>query len=334
MAIFLQILGALVLSVVVIVTVAILGLALKLRSLKKNLTSMVDKMGVIAMPPSINLEKIKSIPWSDQDRAVKIHEDLADQGFIHEGFYTATALNGAYVEGFHHPEAKSYACITQFMDQVVIDYFARTDTDLDITASNFVSNSNRKTPDFKVTIRIKDASAPELWTAFNELQHSGSKLPAVAGGFKQAFEEGYQRSVEFEYSSGNIDVGGIQQISNLMGRDLEEDTERYFKVQGYMLDDELHQEMVNQYLESSGISAIEWDKIEDRVIAIPHKLSKDEVLELLSLDGEEVMTEGLEGKLGTELFWAILVHQGVEAEYKLLQEVEFPVPGQIVLCPE
>lgn len=334
MAIFLQVIGAIVVAFVLTLGLAVAFAVYKFKKLKKNLTGMVERVGVMAPPPNIDLNIVETIPWDDATAAHKHLADLRELGFIDDGSFIASQLNGAYVYGFYHPTKSCYACVTQFMGHTLIDFFARTDTDLDITASSHVPPGNRKTPPFKVTCRIHGANVHQLWDGFCELSYDGNKLPAEPGTFRQKFEEGYQRTTEYEYESGAVNVDGLKQVAGIIGRDIEPETSAYLDSHGYTENDELHEELIDQYLEESGISARDWEKIEDRVFVVTENLSRGAVANIFDEGLPNGIGDSFEGKVGTELFWAIVSTNGLEREYSLLHEIHEPVAAHIILGPE
>ncbi|HLO97317.1 MAG TPA: hypothetical protein VK171_01870 [Fimbriimonas sp.] len=334
MAIFLQIIGAIVVAFVLTLGLTVVYAVLKFKKLKKSLTGMVDRMGVVAPPPNIDLNIVETIPWTDAPTAHKHLADLRELGFIDDGSFVASQLNGAYVYGFYHPTKSCYACVCQFMGHTVLDFFARTDTDLDITASSYVPPGDRKPPPFKVTCKIHGANVHQLWDGFSALSFTGNKLPAEPGTFREKFEEGYKRTTEYEYESGAVNVEGLKQVAGIIGRDIEPETSAFLDSHGFTDNDDLHEALIDKYLEDSGISARDWEKIEDRVFVVTEHLNRSSVLSIFDEALAEEIGDSLEDKLGTELFWAIVSSNGLERDYTLLHEIHEPVAAHIVLGPE
>lgn len=331
MSTFLQILGALVLFVILVVLGIVAFAAIKLRSLKGQLEQMVETMGGITPPSKIELNIIESIPWQDKSVIEKYKAELAALGFRPIGCYSASIIKNGYLEAFMNENERVYATIIQFMGLNVVDFFSRTVTDKDVTASNSPEHVSITEAPFKVSARVAGSSVKDVWTAFSGLEVGTERIPVSANDFQRRYEEAYQRNAEYQLISGRVNVIEMENLMAMTGKTFEPGTAEFLTNKG-VIGDHYHS-LRDQYLKETEMSALDWEKIEDQVIFVPDLLNQSEVMNYFSDFEIEEIPESLKDKTGTELFWAVVSTEGLSG-FELLHTLQEPLPAQVIKTPE
>lgn len=334
MAFVLQLIGAIVVSFFILLGVGALYLFLKLRKLKGQITNMASQIGGLAVPVSIELIPEEQPRWFNAKKVDDWTAIAKNQGFMHVGDFRLAMQQGSLARGFVHANGESLAAICEFGNgQIWIDYVQFDDDDDTLTATNVETPSQVVDPPWKTSIRAPKESPENLYKQFCEAALVNPKRLAT-GDFKFAFEEGFRRVMEWQYISGNVTTDHLDQLSELTGLTIDPQTHEFLRQQGIHNEEaDEQQTLINRYLEESGILASDWEKIEDDVVVITDSMSPEDVVSLIEyhrdIEDIEEISERLQGKSGTELFWAIVQTIGQSDQVKVLHHLKDP-SGEVV----
>lgn len=333
-AIVLQFIGALVVAFFLLLGLGAIYLFFKLRKLKGKITEMATHMGGLAVPVSIELLPEDSPNWKNAKQVEDWTTIVKKQGFMHAGDFRLAMQHGSLTRGFVHANGESMAAICEFGNgQIWIDYVQFDGDDDTLTATNVETPSQVVDPPWKTSIRVPKESPENLYKQFCEAALVNPKRLAT-GDFKFAFEEGFRRVMEWQYISGNVATDHLDQLSELTGLTIDPQTQEFLRQQGIHNEEADEQQiLINRYLEESGILASDWEKIEDDVVVVTDSMPPEDVVSLIEyhrdIDDIEEISERLQGKSGTELFWAILQTIGQSDQVKVLYHLKDPT-GEVV----
>jgi hypothetical protein len=330
-ALVLQFIGALVVAFFILLGIGVGFLFFKLRKLKGQITQMATHMGGLAVPVSIELIPEDSPDWKNARQVEDWTTVVKSQGFMPAGEFRLAMQQGSLARGFVHANGESMAAICEFGNgQVWLDYVQFGDDDFTLTATNVDAPFSANDPPWKTSVRAPKASPEELFKRFCEARLDNPKLLTVSD-FKVRFEEGFRRAMEWQYTSGNISVDHIEELAGLTGLSVDPKTQEFFcqhGLQGEADEEDEQQVLINRYLEESGILASDWEKIEDDVIVITETMTQDLVVSFieyhLDIDDVNEISDRLQGKSGSELFWAILQTAGKSDRFKLIFHLNNP----------
>jgi len=333
-AVVLQFIGALVVAFFILLGLGALYLFFKLRTLKGKITEMATNMGGLAVPVSIELLPEDSPNWKNAKQVEDWTAIVKKQGFMHAGDFRLAMQQGSLARGFVHANGESMAAICEFGNgQCWLDYVQFASDDFTLTATNVVTPVAAADPPWKTSIRAPKESPENLYKQFCEAALANPKRFTTAD-FKHEFEESFRRVMEWQYTSGTITTDHLDQLSELTGLTIDPQTQEFLRQQGIHNEEEDEQQtLINRYLEESGILASDWEKIEDDVVVVTDSMSPEDVVSLIEyhrdIDDIEEISQRLQGKSGTELFWAILQTIGQTDQVKSLHDLKDPA-GEVV----
>ena len=331
MALVLQFIGALVVAFFILLGLGALYLFFKLRKLKGKITEMATQMGGIAVPVSIELVPEASPNWKNGNRVEEWTAIVKGQGFMPAGDFRLAMQQGSLARGFVHANGESMAAICEFGNgQIWLDCFQLDDSNQTLTATNVDTPARAVDPPWKTSIREPKASPADLYQLFCAAALA-NPIRSSVGDFKSVFEESFRRVMEWQYTSGHLNADHVEQLAELTGLTIDPQTQEFLRQQGLQNgaeDDDEQQFLINRYLEESGILASEWEKIEDDVMVITETMEAESVLELIEyhvdIDDINEISDRLQGKVGTELFWAILQTSGKTDRFKVIFQLNNP----------
>jgi hypothetical protein len=320
-ALVLQFIGALVVAFFILLGIGAVYLFFKLRKLKGQITQMATHMGGLAVPVSIELIPEDSPAWKNGRTLEEWTAIIKAQGFMHAGDFRLAMQQGSLARGFVHANGESMASICEFGNgQIWLDYFQLDNNSQTLTATNVDAPAPAVDPPWKTSIRAPQESPQRLHQMFCEAALA-DPIQSPLSDFKSVFEASFRRVMEWQYSSGHISVDHIEQLSELTGISVDPQTQEFLRQQAFYEDDE-QQGLIECYLEESGILASEWEKMEDDVVVVTETMSQDAIVNLIEyhrdIDDLEEISERLQGKNGTELFWAILQTAGQSDQVKIV----------------
>lgn len=331
MAFALQFIGALVVAFFILLGLGALYVGFKLRKLKGQITEMAGQIGGLAVPVSIELIPEDSPAWKNAKRVEEWTAVVKSQGFMPAGDFRLAMQTGSTARGFVHANGESMAAICEFGGgQLWLDYVQFAEDDFTLTASNLDNPFTAQDPPWKTSVRSPKASPEELYKQFCAAALANPKQFTIAD-FKPEFEESFRRVMEWQYTSGHVTTDHLDQLSELTGLSIDPQTQEFLRQSGLHSDHEEKDEqqtLIDRYLEESGILASEWEKIEDDVIVVTETMDAGTIVALidyhLDIDDSEEMAKRLEGKSGSELFWAILQAAGQADRFKTIYRLREP----------
>jgi hypothetical protein len=340
----LQILGGLCLFVLAAMVVGLLVLRLKFRKLKEDLESATPG----AIPRTLNLLPRTMVAWSDAQTA-QIHEDdFLLHGFQSDGIFEAAEMPGLFIHGFVHPGRSLFGALYDHPAAgLVFDVVQKTLDGRGLTVTNTAQGGEMDTMPGKVSVRIDGGDVGQVMQAWEENRLEGPYVPAEPGTFKEVFENSYRDTMTWRATRGGATAEEIRRVALARGKTLDAAKEELvLEAQRREANSHLHSILETKFLAESGVTALEWEEIQDRLTIIHDNLLRVEVQECLSIameaeDDQDFSGDEKEEGLGFEVpdmpardaFAAVNATFSPNREFTMRWQCEEPVAADFYLAP-
>jgi hypothetical protein len=340
MALFFQILGAIVFGIIVLLVLGWFWVRWQFRKLGRMAEQM---MGGLVPPMSLELQPISTVKWKEaiaRDQA----EALKGEGFLPVGDFTIPKLPNAQLIGFVDPQRHAYGAVIEHPAGVWTDLFRAYEDDRTLTVTN-AATLTEKTPPWKTRVQRSGATVPELVRELDSHLLEGNPVPVSEDDFKEVFEAYYRREMQWQFSSGDLaqvkaeDWELVQSMTNV---EADEESMDYLRSHSRPRRLEALESDLREAFRTSGtLPATEWEEVQHRLIYIHDELSPDEVGQIVEdaagwLFDEDAISEAEDAEVERprELFRHLIAALGVQDEFRLLGQLGEPIPADVYLGPE
>jgi len=206
MELFLQILGALILGVILI----ILGLYLYMR-IKLGKYVNVDTSKDMT-PLLIHLNEEIMPDWISKKNALKIEKELINSGFSPDKNYTIVEMDGVQLKAFFNPPYTA-VMYTHPIAGLWVDMVANVDNGIEYTVSNAPMGGEMDTPPNTEKHWLKDLTASELFLKLKELVGTQTINALDTVVFRDYFEDVYKREMQWKNKNGGTNFEEFVRIA-------------------------------------------------------------------------------------------------------------------------
>jgi hypothetical protein len=328
-------------AVLIVVAVVALGIFLVIRWFRRAVN---EQAGAGATPPCrVNPEPEPNPEWRNRKQIEEWSAQLRALGFEDAGAYTIPEMAGLQMAGFCHPGERLMAVIydhTRIAPSFDI-CFERPDTSGVTGANTMLGHDISRRPESK-RISIENGTVEQLYRAVAGEGTAAERLAVVPANFASDFKASYARSMNWKLKQGGVTREDIRHEAKRMNQEItDEQLEECFTNirEGYVT--ELRTGCLAQYLDESRLPASEWEKVRDRMFAVPETLNLKEVVETIenTVCPDEEQRHRLEQIQSGRAEDALVVVDRILQDnvgtlnLKKLGEVNEPVRAYILLAP-
>ncbi len=233
----------------------------------------------------VTLVDASDIPLHHPEQMATITNELAALGFEESGTYLDSGLKPPVIRGMANEAESIYAAIYDTAQQEPkLDLIRETQDGVYLMATT-TEPQGLSQPPWRQIERAPGLGAGQLYDRLNQADVQGPYLPVSTDAFVTYFQDTYAKEIDWRIDRGGYTDEEIEQMIEASGG-LPEDSEEPSGVDMMdmirtamkaSLSSGLEEALLEAYLEQSGMSALEWEKIEDRVRFV-HKVSDKQTL--------------------------------------------------------
>ena len=274
MSLLLQIFGVIFLLIILFGVVAILMIRAKLRGFKKILEGLSKMM---AGPPRITLIPLAAPSWANPAETVPLVESLKSLGFEKVGNYQVQEIVGMEMEVWMN-FAKSVTSVIYERPNVGIwlDLWTHFQDGTRMTFANpHIGKELKHAPGHDCRL-FPGMDTRELVEKFLAERPDKPAKPVSAETFVSVFEQVYAEEQDWRNRRGGASVEEIRAIGMRNGETYDEDVIQatHEFAERHALE-ELDETIRERFLEQTKMSAVEWERVRDRVIVIHDKMNSE-----------------------------------------------------------
>lgn len=342
MAIFLQILGALFLTMILGIIVLFLVIRAKARRFFKTLGDLAEQAQnatATAAPARIHLVPMAVNDWDDPEAVSAQTEPLASLGFEKVGDFEVEPVDGLRLEAWVQPrEIVAVVVYEHPKAGVWIDYVTRFEDGSSITYANSTMGSAVDHAPGHTVERFPGMDPTELYRKFLADRPQGPAKAYTASNFVEMFEKAYADEMDWRNARGGPTEREMRAIAALSGGSYsDEQIESAREALQTQALEQLAQTLREKFLVKSGMPAAEWERIRDRVVVVHDKLTDEMVGDILYEHGDEEDAEQFDFDSdgpARERFKAYNALLPAQRQYRLLGTLDEPIEANVYCAPE
>lgn len=301
-----------------------------------------------SLPPAeIKLKPAPTIDWHHPAEVAAVTDALESVGFIAAGTYTIDGDEKMRLRGFAQPHEGAWAVIYDHPDKpgpildVVSEYADGTMT----THSNG-DETGLDRPPGKPIVRYPGADAREVHRRHLAERPEGDLKPVDAAGFATSVERAYAEEMAWRAERGGLTAAEVRAQARISGQEVDDATVEQVRMM-YLgkLNEGLDERLRKAFLRTSGVTAVEWEEMEDRTVFIHNRMGDSDVEQVFrravgwSEDGavgEQVarLKRTVETDRPRVAFAAMNEELAFERRFTKVGEVYEPVAADVYRAPE
>ena len=376
MATFLQIVGAVVLGLIgLFVLLILLGyfvLRRKMSQMGESFTGLVEAAEVISqtVPPfRVTLEPANHREWVEKEKAEAICEELDARGCTRIGRFTSVPPT-VLLEAWHLPEQSLFVTVYEHpVGGLWIEAGCEYEDDTLFSYSNGPNHRMGNPPWTRCEFRT-GTPVGELLDAVIAERPDKPMRPTSAESFPARFEAAWSRDMDWRIEQGGPSEEEIRssfESGLAQETDSEEAATQALSVASQMdmvqqirsvwrerINDLREVQLRESYIVASEVSALEWDRIRDRVIFIHDDLTAEDLAEHMEqylyegvgpdedFDYDDDQYEEVRGSLAQQLesgsprtvFAESVARQATSKRHEKLGATTDPVEADVWLAPQ
>jgi len=337
MGLLLQIFGVIFLLILIFIVVAVLTIRSKLRSFVKEFEGLAKTMAVV--PSRIHLEKNAEAYWEKPEATVPLIEPLMSLGFEKVGNFQIEELDGLHLEAWINPSKSVSSVVYQHPKAgTFIDFWTHFEDGTRITFANTAAGAGVEHEPGHDSRRFPDLGTRALYEKFLAERPQKPARPVSAETFVEVYERVYAEAQDWRNARGGVSKAELRAIGESAGGSYDEDvieathefTERHAMEQ---LDESIRE----RFLEETKMSAVDWERVRDRVIVIHDKMTEEIYEEVIGPWVDEDVFEQFDNEEGVPpraLFARMNRELSDASKFKHLGKVSSPVEADIYAAPE
>lgn len=296
-------------------------------------------------PCRISLVPEENPSWKGERQVARLTELFRTVGFQRLGAYRIPELDSQYVLALIHPTEKFYACIYDSKTHPVFEVFAEFGSDNSLMATNSTWVRDIEQRPGSVTLRLSNATPKEIIEALRQHEKAGDRVALTGNGFVAAFIKAYVHNLNWRLKKGDVTRDQIRLDARREGRALtNEQVEELYRARRAAYVAQLQDACRTQYRDEHKIDAAEWQRLQNRVVAVAETFELKEVVNAVSYAAPFALNEQqlhalqrLETSLGDD--GIVLIEKIISKNIgglglKQLGQVTEPVRAWIVAAPE
>lgn len=346
---FLAVVGAICLAMTSLIVIGLLFVRWKFGKFAASLEDSGMDLEQMIPPFRITLEPDNAHEWMNGDDVRRFGDELDAAGFLRIGTFR-TIPTTLPLEAWHHPSELVYVTISE---QELLGCWCDLTSVLDDSSAVSVSSG----ADYLV------AGPPSLDMEFltgaafldvlqRLLDKRGDRTAAVtsAAAFPEFFVEQWRSFMDFQIERGGPTESEIRRVmqrgSSGTSTVDDEQIERLRLIWRQRISVVLHERLREAWLVQSGVSALEWERLQDRTVFIHDSVSPEELVSMSTMgfdwnevdaryaDFEEELLGVAEASSAREAFAAMNLRLHEDSRFKKIGELESPVPTDVYHGPE
>ena len=330
MAVVLQVLGGLCLLAVALVVLVFFVARAKLRKFGEAIKS---AGGMAATPPRIHLLYAPTEEWTHPS----VRETVAafeNVGYARGHVYSVQQIDDLIVYPFVSPEQDAYGVAYRLGEDKVWGEFVQIYTDgTGITVSNSTHSQGLREMPGRAKVYLPDAPISDLYRRFLAERPIRETVPATIDAFKEAIETAYAEEMDWRNAEG-VSEEEIIAIARNGGDEPTPEVVAATKAQlARQANEQLDVSLRENYLSTTTMSAKEWSQVEDRLVFIHNRLSREELEEWVEGVTEFEDPEFPDGP-AREAFAAYNATLPENRRFRHLETVSKPIEADVYVAPE
>ena len=291
---FLAIIGGIVLAIIGLLVLGLIVLRWKLRRFVHQFGGMSDMVGAsghVVPPMRIRLRPDNSYAWRDEIQVDSVGDELAGCGFVRIGTFSSTPPT-VPIEAWHDPQQSIYAAICEHpVAGVWLDVLSLGQDGSTYTVSSGPGDQFDRPSDFQLE-RIPGATPKEVVSRFLGTRPDRAAVRTSAETFPAVFEDLWQRSMEFRIEQGVPSEEELRRICSAEGEAPPHEMVEQFREMWQLQINEVRERQIREaFLEDSKLTALEWDRMHDRVVFVHDDLPADELASMIEIDCEDSLSD-------------------------------------------
>lgn len=303
MGTFLQILGALVLALIIVLVVAVFLIRFYLRravsafteGLGKDLVNLPQGSGVA---PRIHMVAESGPAWQDTAAADRCVQALKSLGFQDMGHYAVQEIPDLHLQGWTKPEEFLYSIVYEKPRVGVwMDYVTYYEGGGSITVTNSPSGHQLEHRPGHDKVYDAGLDPTTLYHRMMQERKPGPYDTVTADTFVARFEKAYADEMDWRNSRGGATEEEIRRIAASSGTEVSDETVAAMRRRNVLracaaLEVALRERLV----ESTPMSAAEWERLRSHTVFVHDQLTPDMVAALFEGDlfdeeGDEIFDQ-------------------------------------------
>jgi hypothetical protein len=331
---------------VIAAVVMIAGVALIAVSWTWKKLTPAPKAQATAPPPCrVTLIPEENPGWKAEKYMTRYAEHFRALGFQQIAAYRIPEMDNQRILALLHPTQKFYACAYDSKTHPTFEIFAQfaSDGSLMGTNSTWVRDIDQR-PGY-ITVRAANATPAQVFEALKQHEKAGDRLQIAADGFVPAFLKAYIQNYNWRLKRTEICRDQIRLEARHQGRALaHEELDELYKARRAAYVAQLQDACRAQYRDDKGIDRAEWQRLQNRLFAVPETYDLKEVINALSYavpsslnDRQLFVLNQLETSLGDDgivLVNKIMTKNIADLGLKQIGEVKEPVHAWIMVAGE
>ena len=358
MKIFLLVVAGMVAGVILLAAMMLALIRWKVGSLTKFFHDLAGASGV--SPFRIHLEAEREADWRERRRIDRATQHFETLGYAQVGDFSVVELPNVLLRAFWHPAVGCFGVLYDYVEVgVAADIVCDFEDGTHLTVS-CAPETGMERPSHAPLVRLDvDLSSEEgLRTLHDRLQQESvgrERLRTGPEDFVQVFTEAYAQEMDWHIARGGVtrqEIERIAELSDLPAPD-DEKVEAIQTLWSSAISDFIDEAATEAWLADSQISAIEWERLRDRLtVAHDHMNVSDRIDELAwhassvhavtqdeagfnaahdeALEQMRVAFEGRSPRDGFRAAQALLPEQ---TRFERVGSVEDPWPADIYAAP-
>ena len=299
-----------------------------------------------APPPCrITLVSEENPAWKGEKYMARYIEHFRALGFQRIGAYRIPGLDNQRILALFHPGQKFYACVYDSKTHPTFEIFAAfaSDNSLVGTNSNWVRDIEQRPG--SIIVRIANATPAQVMEVLRQHEKAGDRIAVTADQFVPTFLREYIQNFNWRLKKCEISRDQIRMDARHLGRALtNEQVEELYHLKRAAYVAQLQDACRAQYRDSNTIDREEWERLHNRLVAIPETYDLKEVINAISyavpskLNEQQLFAlQRLETSLGDDgivLINKIITKNIGELNLRQFGEVKEPVRAWIIVADD
>lgn len=335
MDIVLKIIGGCTLVVFLLITIGLSVARYRIRKAFQGLGDLVGEGLNVSTPGIITLTSQANLQWRADEILDEVTEAFGDEGFQRIGDFGAEEMPGLYLRAFFHQAKGAYGVHYEHpAGPNWQDIYAEFDSGQNLTITNAPQGEEVDSPPWAVKQYDDGAEVDDLVEMFDSHPNKGTPNPVSAERFVPTFQSAYRRSMEWRAARGGASAEEIQRIAALSGNDLSDaDMKAMLEFGHQEALGQLETQLRRRLLESGVVSALDWDRIQNRLLIVHDSMNHEDLCGALSrlrssfLDPEDPQWATPEELPPRERFLLLTARLSPVPTTRKVWETDQPVPA-------
>lgn len=287
MKIFLIVVAGVVVGVLILAALALAWIKRKVGSVCEAITQIAMAGGLT--PFRIHLENAEEVAWSDAEGVDRATRHLKAVGYMALHDYTIPEMEDVRLRAFWHPQLHCYAVL---YDHGQAGVFADVVRDFDDGTHLTVSCAPESgmdrplhAPLVRLALDVRDnATAQTLHDRLVQESADRAATPNRAEDFEHIFTEAYAQEMDWRIARGGVTEAEIERIAALGGQEKPNacQVEVIRSMWSSAIGSFIEEEVTETWLADSEMSAVDWERLRDRIIVVHDHGDAAERIEELS----------------------------------------------------